>query len=248
QWLSSGRKDPTADVGLVFLYFYGLERRALADPLTVDVPATEIATIREEVQRLQGIYANRSFQGYAQRFLDILEVKSLPSELYRGPPPLSSHFALRQKVGLAQCAKDGASLPVEWAIAWLESDTSGRLPTAARRCKSEFRRLFAIRYTEAYGEGLVLPRNKTKLRFDYHAASASFHGWDHPLVFDFDLPDVTVLSSPVKKLRAIAEACCEDLGGYSRRLARSGIDADGLECIAALPYALWPEKYRNHVE
>lgn len=248
QWLSSGRSDPNTDIGLIFLYFYGLERRALADPLSVDVPAAEIEAIRAEVLRLLGIYGNGSFQGYAQRLLDVLEVKSLPSELYRGPPPSRSDLGLRQKVGLAQCAKDGAPLPADWAISWLESDTTARLPIAARRCKSEFRRLFAIRYRETCGEGLLLPRNKTKLRFDYHPASASFHGWRRSLAYDFDLPDVTVLSSPVKKLRAIAEGCCEELGGYSRRLARAGIDANGLECIAELPYALWPEKYRNQVE
>lgn len=30
-WLAGGRKDPNADVGYVFLFFYGLERRAIID-------------------------------------------------------------------------------------------------------------------------------------------------------------------------------------------------------------------------
>lgn len=248
QWLSSGRKDPSADVGLVFLYFYGLERRALADALTVNMAATELEAIRVEVERLLGIYTSGSFQVYARGFLDALDAKSLPSGLYREPPPRSSYFGLRHKVGLAQCAQDGAPLPVDWAIAWLENDTSGRLRTPARRCNSEFRRLFAIRYAEAYGEGLILPRSRTKLRFDYHAASASFFAWRRSLSFSFDLPDVTILTSPVKKLNAIGEACCADLGGYSRRMAKAGADPESLECIAELPYALWPEKYRSPTE
>ena len=248
QWLSSGRRDPNADIGLVFLYFYGLERRALADPLIVQVPTAEIEAIKMETERLLGIYANGSFQNYAHRFLDLLEAKSVPNSLYRDPPPPSSHLSLRHKIGLAQCAQDGMPLPVDWAIAWLENDTSGRLPTAAIRCRPEFRRLFAIRYAETYGEGLILPKNRTKLRFDYHAASASFHGWNHSLVYGLDLPDVTVLTSPVKKLRAVAETCCEDLSRYSRRRARAEVDPDSLECIAELPYPLWPEKYRSHVE
>ena len=248
QWLSSGRKDPNADVGLVFLYFYGLERRALADPLTVQVPAIEIEAIKMEVERLVGIYASGSFQNYAHGFLDLLQAKSVPNALYREPPPPSSHLSLRHKIGLAQCAQDGMPLTVDWAIAWLENDTSGRLPTAAIRCRPEFRRLFAIRYAETYGEGLILPKNRTKLRFDYHAASASFHGWNHSPVYGLDLPDVTVLTSPVKKLRAVAERCCEDLSRYSRRHARAEVDPDSLECIAELPYPLWPEKYRSHVE
>jgi uncharacterized tellurite resistance protein B-like protein len=248
QWLSSGRKDAEADIGLVFLYFYGLERRALADSATVEVPVTEIEAIRAEVQRLLGIYARGSFQTYARNFLDVLGGRSPPSALYRDPPPSHSYLSLQQKVGLAQCAQDGAPLPADWAIAWLENDTSGRLPTAATRCKSEFQRLFTIRYTETYGDGLILPRNRTKLRFDYHPASASFHGWDQSVAFGFDLPDVTVLTSQIKKLHAIAESCCEDLAGYSRRRAKAGTDPDSLECISELPYALWPERYRGPLE
>jgi uncharacterized tellurite resistance protein B-like protein len=248
QWLSSGRKDPSAEIGLVFLYFYGLERRALADGSTVEVSAAEIEAIRVEVQRLLGIYTSRTLQSYARGFLDVLEVRSLPSGLYRSPPPQGSQLALRHKLGLAQCAQDGAPLPVDWAIAWIERDTSGSLPVVASRCKSEFRGLFAIRYAKNYGAGLILPRNKTKLRLDYHAASASFRGWKQSLVFGFDLPDVTVLTSPIKKLRAIAESCCEDLAGYSRRRAKAGADPDSLACLAELPYALWPKKYRKPVE
>lgn len=249
QWLSAGRKDPNADIGLVFLYFYGLERRVLADTLSVPVPAAEIAAISAEVQRLLGIYSNSSFRHYANNFLGVLEAKNLPGGLYRSSPPSGPGFFLRHKVGLAQCAQDGVPLPADWAIAWLEGDTnSGSLPTPARRCPSEFRRLFVIRYAQAYGEGLILPKNKTRLRFDYHAASASFHGWKHSLGIEFDLPDVTVLSSPLKKLRVIAEECCVELSGYSRRLAKPGIDRDSLECIADLPYSLWPDKYRGPVE
>ena len=31
QWLASGRSHPDADIGYVFLYFYGLERRLMLD-------------------------------------------------------------------------------------------------------------------------------------------------------------------------------------------------------------------------
>ena len=30
-WLAGGRQDPRADIGYVFLFFYGLERRAIID-------------------------------------------------------------------------------------------------------------------------------------------------------------------------------------------------------------------------
>src|SRR5690606_16028718 len=31
QWLASGKKEPNAYIGYVFLYFYGIERRIIAD-------------------------------------------------------------------------------------------------------------------------------------------------------------------------------------------------------------------------
>lgn len=63
-WLSSGRSEPNADIGLVFLYFYGLEFRAIHD----DKNHNEIFN---EVVRLYNIYASSSgsFKGYASALI-----------------------------------------------------------------------------------------------------------------------------------------------------------------------------------
>ncbi|MEN1436945.1 TerB N-terminal domain-containing protein, partial [Pseudomonas aeruginosa] len=68
QWLSSGRKAPHANIGYVFLFFYGLERRAFVDAKTNQAAAAEIPSIIAEVERLLSIYdENHSFNTYASR-------------------------------------------------------------------------------------------------------------------------------------------------------------------------------------
>ena len=62
-WLADGRSDPQIEIGYLFIYFYGLERRTIVDD-------ADHAAIVEEVLRLRGIYrASRSFQRYATALL-----------------------------------------------------------------------------------------------------------------------------------------------------------------------------------
>jgi TerB N-terminal domain len=67
RWLAEGRKDPEIGIGFVFLFFYGLERRLLAD----DCPEEEQAEIMEEIETLRGVYGKHpAFHSYAFRLLD----------------------------------------------------------------------------------------------------------------------------------------------------------------------------------
>lgn len=56
QWLSEGRKSPTAQIGYVFLFFYGLEHRILVDATIDPVAKRELPTLEAEINRLLGIY------------------------------------------------------------------------------------------------------------------------------------------------------------------------------------------------
>ncbi len=73
-WLDKGRSDPRADIGYVFLYFYGLERRALVDASHSAAAKAELPTIMGEVERLLGVYSgSNSFRHYAGSLLDFLK-------------------------------------------------------------------------------------------------------------------------------------------------------------------------------
>lgn len=88
QWLSSGRKAPHANIGYVFIFFYGLERRAFVDAKSDPDAAAEVPAIIAEVERLRAIYQdNYSFQGYTRRFLEFLTTEGFREKRYLEKPP-----------------------------------------------------------------------------------------------------------------------------------------------------------------
>jgi len=250
-WLSTGRSLSDADIGYVFLYFYGLERRALYDAKKSAAARADLPAIEAEVERLLSIYSKQgSFLHYANAFLDVIRAGRYPQRSYMTPPAAARprFFPFSYKLALAQCANDQAPLPAEWAFAWLMADSTTRLRAPATRCPDYFKAQFIQRYREDNAEGLCLPRNRTRLKLLYQTASGSFrNATDQPRI-ELDLPDVSVLTAPLKKLQALADRTCDDLDGYSRLLAKHpevGMSFDGL---LELPFGLWPEKHRRPFE
>lgn len=246
QWLSGGRKDPHVQIGFVFLFFYGLERRVLHDLRNDEqVVNAELPRILAEVRRLLSIYgSNSSFYGYANSFADLLVTIGARERLYKLQAPVAGRYGvltMRHKVALGQAAVDSAPLPAEWAFSWLVNDERATLRTPAKRCPEEFRKLFLLRYAEKFGDGMKLPVNKTKLKLLYRPASSSFN-YGHIQIADVDFPDVTVLEGPLNKLRDIAEHAAEQLDSYSRFLGRNPEKKSSGDAMAFLPPQLWPEE------
>jgi len=239
-WLSTGRQAPRAYIGYVFLYFYGLERRALHDAIDDPGARTDIADIVRETERLLGIYSSsRSFSRYASSFLAFIASRDGRSDrLSTTPPPTGgTGIPAALRIGIAQHAKSGTPLPGTWALAWLRSDPEAYLRTPAFRCATDFDRLFTARYSELYGaKGLPLRDCKTRVRIEHNPASASFGR--RPITLDLDLPDVCALTGPQRALRELGQRCCDELNGLSRLLSRSPTARDSLAAAAVLPAAL----------
>lgn len=251
QWLSSGRKAPHANIGYVFIFFYGLERRALVEAESDPKAAAEVPAIIAEVERLRAIYQdNYSFQGYARRFLEFLTTEGFREKRYLEKPPVvdrsSYDMAMELRVGLGQLAMDKQPVPAEWALAWVLSDVNIGLRTPATRCQAEFAKLFKAKYEEAHGAGIVLPQNKTRVKVEYRPASATLQPLKVPGTEN--LPDVTAVSGPRKKLQKIADECTAELDSYSRYLGRNPDAPDALEGVLQLPIALWPATARAELE
>jgi tellurite resistance protein len=245
-WLADGKNAPTADIGFVFLYFYGLERRLLLDSPATDGSA-EIPLIRAEIRRLLGIYGyNGSFSNYANSLLDCIECRSLVDAPLSPEPPdfeRTWHIPFELKFGLAKHAATGLPLPGAWAFAWWKASPEARIRTPLERCPDEFRRLFIEKYHQVHGAGLRLKPNKTRLAAVHRPASPSFNG----RVFEvkFDLPDVTVISGPMKKFAVLAEECYLELDRYSRHLGRTPDNAGKIDALLELPTSLWPSDMRQ---
>lgn len=244
-WLSSDRDDPDINIGYIFLYYYGLERRVLADVDTSASARGELSIIKDEIKRLLKLYgSNSSFNNYAVSLLGYLsdyrgDVDSRPSFYEK-----SWVLPFEYKVALGNFAVKGVPLTVEWAYAWLLLEPSIYLRTPAVRCKDEFKKLFFERYKDKFGEGIKLPVNKTRLKQSYRPASSSLLSGR---IYEkaIDLPDVSVLSGPINKLIEVAEYCTEKLDRYSRILGRNPDKAGTLDAALELPISLWDEKYQK---
>ena len=249
-WLAKGRSDPRADIGYVFLYFYGLERRALADATSSEAAKSELPAIMREVDRLLAVYGeNSSFHRYATSLLDLLRVGKEDIHCGDSPPPLSSmgELTFAHKFCLGQMSSLRKALPGEWAYIWMMGDPTTRLRTAAQRCPEEFKKAFIEQYARSYGEGMLLPQNKTRVKISHHPASPSLRSSPH-MERALDLPDVTVLSSQMKKLQRVADACMAQLDAYSRFLGRNPDQATSADAMLELPFNLWPDQYRRPLE
>ena len=257
QWLAGGRQDPTADIGYVFLFFYGLERRVILDgrgkgeeakAAQADRPA-----IAQELRRLLGIYGSQSasFQRYANDLLTVVELNTYSDKLYAQPLPEfpdGYELPLYLRLALGQCAMDGVPVPAPLALAWVRRDPNIYKRTPVTRCAEQFEKLFHERYLALLNGGLVLSKNKTKLKFLYRAASATLAEYGEIKATFGDTPDVTVLTGPVKKLQEVVDVTTSELDAYSRFLGRSPEATDALEGLLLLPANLWPSDARRKLD
>ncbi|MEJ8814614.1 TerB N-terminal domain-containing protein [Variovorax ureilyticus] len=249
EWLADGRKDPEADIGYVFLFFYGLERRAILDARLDAAAQEEWPVIAQELRRLLDVYGEKShsFKRYASELLNWMAASNYPADLYNHllpDLPKGLELPVYVRLALGRAAVDDAPVPAHLALGWAKLDPSTYLRTAAERCAPEFDRLFTQKYAEQYGAGIILPRNRTKLHLVYQAASAGFRGMDVKLSFG-DTPDVTALTGPIQKVRALVEETTAALDSYSRFVGRNPNARSALEGLLHLPATLWPQSAQD---
>ncbi len=229
-WLATDRSQPAPNVGYAFLFYYGLERRALVDKQ--DLPA-----IRAEVRRLLSLHSSsRSFRSYASSFLtysalpqlttiDEAGLRDLVAESVEDDP--SMVIAV-----LGWYHQHGRPLPADYAARVAEMMPDAKHGVVTKRSPREFQELFALRYREGLGEGLVLEASKQTAIIRYRPASSGLLGASD-LIPEVRLPDVLHKSSQFKPLSKIWNGCIEDL----RRFATKQKGLSGQE--PPLTSAMW---------
>lgn len=240
-WLENGRKDKSAYIGYVFLFFYGFERRLIGD-LKCNVSHPEARIIVAEIERLIGIYdTNRSFSGYANGLLDFVKAQqSIDSDVQpvQWDPTRGRSWEVPNAVlaGIGKHVARGLGIPAEWALSYIRHHPAGLLRTPATRCHEEFDELFKARYRERFGEGIRVRPLSRKLTFSYKTASDGFLG--EVSTTAGDIPDVNSAPSLLYKLRDLGKECSDDLDAYSRFLGRRPDETGTAAAIALLPNEL----------
>ncbi len=243
-WLASGRRDPEADIGYIFPFFYGLEKRVLTDS-TDNKVASHWPEIRRELLELLEAYGSRSgsLTRYANDLLAWMQLCELQPKSYESPIPdlnkNSYELPILLRAAIGQLAVDAVPLPTDIALQWIYHAPNISLRTPAIRCESEFKRIFRSRYLKQFGNGMKLPCNRTKLRYFYRPASPTLSTVHNEHLEQQHLPDVSVLTKPTEQLRALAEKVCDDLAAYSRLVGRDSSASASVEAQLQLPHEAW---------
>ncbi|MEA9731862.1 TerB N-terminal domain-containing protein [Xanthomonas campestris] len=244
-WLASDRSDPECNYRYVMLFLYGIERRVLIDG--VDEPESKQGwpAIKEALRHLEAaygkIYTVIRFQ--INSLLDWMELDDVGEKLYTKPLPSfqrTHELPFYLRLALGQCSLDRAPIPARLALAWARLSPEIPLRTATTRCAEEFDQLFVERYRELFDAGMVLPKNRTKLKFSRQTFSPAFYGNSFKLKTFGETPDVTALTAPIKKLNEIVQQCTDELGPLSRLINKNPEARNTLDGLLHLPTSIWP--------
>lgn len=229
-WLAGGRR---ADVpaGLVLLFCFGLERRVLLDADHDPAVRDELPAITAEVHRLRTRYGDGgpTLSRALDNLLELLELFRPES----GPP--SDAGTMRVRVALARLAAASDPVPADLARVWVQHHPSLAHRRAEAECPAEFDQMFALRYRDRHGAGLVPPADMPGVRLRYQPISP---GLATTLVCREDLPDVLAEPRCTRALGSLVDSVASVLDPYRRWLARFPEGRGSLAAATLLPREL----------
>jgi uncharacterized tellurite resistance protein B-like protein len=221
-WLAGGRTSAPAEAGYAFLFFYGLERRALLDCEDIAVVFDEVVRMRKAFDGPAGQF-NRSFTRYTTEFLWFLlnrDSKAFTPKQFRAAFKLSLSARTDDWLAAATAWLCGRGYPLP---EWLAFEIASRLPKSkrsvvAKRIGEELKEVFQKRYTERFGKGLNLKAGKAVRCIEYRPASAALAPCKVPVHGPMNL------MSQFNPLSELWNDCIDDL----RRLSTFAGHDDGM--------------------
>ncbi|WP_175011262.1 TerB N-terminal domain-containing protein [Burkholderia lata] len=242
-WLSVGRRNPGADIGYVYLYFYGLERRATVDARTDPAARDEIPAICAEIDGLINTYRNASFTHRARALLDFCRYVYGDDQLTPPSLPLDGNSHAKEallRLALSQVFHERHELPAEWLTAWYLNDSRFLKPPAAKRHREMFTAIFSDLCHRQFRINLATwapPLSTKSLQLSYQPVSMALGAVHEAL----PLPDVTSDEAGLGRIvEAIAISAADELARYSRFVSRYSAPADAPIARLTLPCSRWP--------
>lgn len=236
-WMAGGRADPAIPLGYVFIFFYGLERRVLVERL-------DHAAARREVGRLLTIHGeSSSFRRYASDFLTFSLLRE-PDVFYAASAeevgdillPLLGDSETAAAALAAWHHVNRVPLPAEYAALFVRSMETARRGVAVTKSAAELLALFRLRYTETFGEGVLLEAAKRQLRIAYHPASATLPRGG----IEVEVPDVFKKVGQFSRVVKIWNDCVDSLRKSASRRREGALDA--------IAWAAMPAELRAEID
>jgi uncharacterized tellurite resistance protein B-like protein len=238
-WLASGRTAPLSDIGYVFVFFYGLERRALVD-------GQDHYPIMCEVVRLLEAYpSSHSFQSYGRSFLAYVLAKrglqnlseSWFEHLVQRPGLQTSQEGLA--VALGWLALQERPLPAAWARSIASQDERSQQSVVIDRVRPQFDALFEQKFAARFESGLLLRCAKREHACSYQPGSPSLiqHRNRTSILAPARIPNVQGITTQFRPLADLWNECIEELRPLSRQVGK-GVAVTSRAAYDALPEAL----------
>ena len=241
EWLTTGRRLTDVPIGYVFIFFYGLERRALCDK-------SDAVPILRETLRLLDLYAQQSgsFRSYASAFLwaavmaapDVSDIDdALIADLAKATRRWSDESLAAL---LSWLYRRGQPLSPKAALLIAQQDPRTPRSVVVRRHPDQFEELFVARYAARFGKGIVLKPAKNDHVFQYRPASATLPALFGGSCFSRRISDVRGISSQFKPLLELWSETIDDLKAFDRAERK----ANGRVMTAAM-YETLPRELRE---
>ncbi|MDP2322836.1 MAG: TerB N-terminal domain-containing protein [Gammaproteobacteria bacterium] len=214
QWLASGKLALPPQEGLLFLYYYGLERRLLHDGKDAEWVLHEIVRLRKlDEPRLRTREGN-AFRKYSTNLLwfEVARNAAMFNEAaFATICGLTHNWDDEVIAGaLSWLVQHRKPLPASIAR-WVASmDLESRQSVVIKRSGDKFNQLFEKRYQERFGEGIPLRATGSLRRHTCRPASGGLSE------VECHVADVTGENGLFAHLADIWNSCIDDLRGYTK--------------------------------
>jgi hypothetical protein len=238
-WLAAG--NPARDCPNVFLNIFigGIERRLTVDLLRDPSLRWELPSIRAKLEHLEAAFGRAyGFPKVVARMLDLVDALA-----YEVTGELPQSFALEQYaaaplclcLSLAHCAEQRIPVTADLALAWGWYHSYVPKHSAATRCTTEFSRLFAIRFAEAYPKGIPVKVGKRIMKLGYQKRGYEYYS--QPVILG-EIPNIYANTSQLRKIAEVFNQVEYELGPFSRAIAGARSNFEKLAAIGTLPRIL----------
>lgn len=240
-WLFGGRCDPNVELGYVFIYFYGLERRSLVD-------RADHSAIASEILRLLPLYGySRSFRRYASSLLWTtiwlsLGAESVPPSVIRDALSTTDWSEETLNTCLACFAQYRRPLPNKLVYRVAQQDVRSPRSVLLKRHPDLHKEAFLKRLEVQFPGGFQARAGKRDRRLEYFPASATLgriYDVGGPLAGE-RIPNVLGTPSQFSPLVSVWVQTIEDLKQYDRAHKKAAAG----ECTGDMYEAL-PEHLRS---
>ena len=214
EWLASGKRTLPPAEGLLFLYYYGLERRLLLDRLDTEWVLKEVVRLRRLDAPRLGTREGNAFRKYTTNLLwfEVARTPSLFNDAAFATVGELTHVWNESMVAapLAWLAHYGRPLPPKMALRIAGLGIHARQSVVTKRAADQFSELFIKRYQERFGQGMCFKPSGLSVRHTYRPASGGLSEVECEAV------DGSGHHGQLDQLANVWNGCIDDLRGFSK--------------------------------